>query len=211
MFSISIHSFQTSENDLPICAPNAVCSKIDLYETPWIERQCRCPKQALYNGNNKHYHTIYHPKEMKTNAKNSNYRYLLEQKWKLSEAFKDDSDVDSENEHIRTLIQKLGVIYNQDDILAPDADYNDYDSGLHPMGQQHQQQRYGFKRRFDGSHNAVNADLNGNMKFRHGGHRDLPRIGGCPSAISLDDGHTIADKTRLYKLCEPIHKLPVCR
>ncbi|GFG29721.1 hypothetical protein Cfor_03307, partial [Coptotermes formosanus] len=33
---------QNSEDDLPECSPWAVCSKVDLYETPWVERQCRC-------------------------------------------------------------------------------------------------------------------------------------------------------------------------
>lgn len=164
----------------------------------------------MYNGN-KHYHTIYHAKEQKLNgnAKNTNYRHLLEPKWKLSDTFSDHSDYDPENEHIKTLLQKLGVIYNQDDILATDADYNDYD--LRPVQQQHQQQHFPYKKKFDGSHNAVISDLSGSTKFRHAGHRDVARIGGCPSSISLDDGHTIADKTRLYKLCEPVHKLPLCR
>lgn len=31
------------EDELPECSPWAVCSKVDLYETPWVERQCRCP------------------------------------------------------------------------------------------------------------------------------------------------------------------------
>nr|3C9A_A Chain A, Protein giant-lens [Drosophila melanogaster]3C9A_B Chain B, Protein giant-lens [Drosophila melanogaster]3CGU_A Chain A, Protein giant-lens [unidentified]3CGU_B Chain B, Protein giant-lens [unidentified] len=69
-----------SEEDLPVCAPNAVCSKIDLYETPWIERQCRCPDGRT-----------------------------------------------------------------------------------------------------------------------------------CPSSLGVEDGHTIADKTRHYKMCQPVHKLPVCK
>uniref|UniRef100_A0A1B6C8E4 Protein giant-lens n=1 Tax=Clastoptera arizonana TaxID=38151 RepID=A0A1B6C8E4_9HEMI len=34
-----------SEEDLPVCQPWAVCSKVDKYESPWIERQCRCPGQ----------------------------------------------------------------------------------------------------------------------------------------------------------------------
>ncbi|KAG7196952.1 hypothetical protein KM043_000219 [Ampulex compressa] len=33
----------------------------------------------------------------------------------------------------------------------------------------------------------------------------------CPSTLRADDGHTIADKTRQYKLCEPIKRLPICR
>ncbi|XP_076043496.1 protein argos [Oratosquilla oratoria] len=37
--------FQTgkSEKDLPVCSPWSVCSKVDTYATPWVERQCRCP------------------------------------------------------------------------------------------------------------------------------------------------------------------------
>ncbi|XP_046400555.1 protein giant-lens [Ischnura elegans] len=31
-----------SEEDLPECAPWAVCSKVDRYAEPWVERQCRC-------------------------------------------------------------------------------------------------------------------------------------------------------------------------
>ncbi|XP_015118497.1 protein giant-lens [Diachasma alloeum] len=33
----------------------------------------------------------------------------------------------------------------------------------------------------------------------------------CPSTIHADDGHTIVDKTRQYKLCEPVKRLPICR
>ncbi|XP_046678881.1 protein giant-lens [Homalodisca vitripennis] len=32
-----------SEEELPVCRPWSVCSKVDMYESPWIERQCRCP------------------------------------------------------------------------------------------------------------------------------------------------------------------------
>ncbi|KAM0734226.1 Protein giant-lens [Formica fusca] len=33
----------------------------------------------------------------------------------------------------------------------------------------------------------------------------------CPSSLHEDDGHTIIDKTRRYKLCEPVKRLPICR
>lgn len=33
----------------------------------------------------------------------------------------------------------------------------------------------------------------------------------CPSSLHGDDGHTIIDKTRRYKLCEPVKRLPICR
>lgn len=188
-----------SENDLPFCATNAVCSKIDLYETPWIERQCRCPKQSY----SKHLHTIYHAKEVKSNT---NYRHMLEQKFKFDDT--DDNDnYQRENEHMKNLLHKLGAIYNKDDILTNDNDFSNDDLNIAPL---HQSVKN--KKRFDDNSNSLMQNIgSGNTKFRHSGHRDIPRIGGCPSAISDNDEHTIADKTRLYKLCEPVHKLPVCR
>lgn len=190
---------QTSENDLPLCAPNVVCSKIDLYETPWIERQCRCPKQTY----NKHYRTIYHAKEIKSN---NNFRHVLEEKLKLASEANDDGeydDYDNENEHIKSLLHKLGVVYNADDILSNENDDIVVASMLHRNG----------KRKFDDNTNTIQSipSVSG-TKFRHSAHhRDVPRLGGCPSAISDNDGHTITDKTRLYKLCEPVHTLPLCR
>lgn len=41
---------QNTEEDLPICSPRAVCSKVDLYESPWLERQCRCPNKKKCPG-----------------------------------------------------------------------------------------------------------------------------------------------------------------
>ncbi|KAK7863387.1 hypothetical protein R5R35_004351 [Gryllus longicercus] len=38
------------EEDLPECKPWAVCSKVDLYEAPWVERQCRCPGRQACSG-----------------------------------------------------------------------------------------------------------------------------------------------------------------
>lgn len=35
--------------------------------------------------------------------------------------------------------------------------------------------------------------------------------GHCSNAVATNDGYTIADKTRLYKMCEPVQKLPLCR
>ncbi|GAB6018978.1 hypothetical protein CHUAL_000617 [Chamberlinius hualienensis] len=35
----------STEEDLPLCTKNSVCNKIDIYDSPWIERQCRCPDQ----------------------------------------------------------------------------------------------------------------------------------------------------------------------
>ncbi|XP_014234203.1 protein giant-lens [Trichogramma pretiosum] len=33
----------------------------------------------------------------------------------------------------------------------------------------------------------------------------------CSSSLHADDGHTVVDKTRQYKLCEPVKRLPICR
>jgi len=32
-----------SETDLPVCSPFSVCSKLDTYGEPFLEKQCRCP------------------------------------------------------------------------------------------------------------------------------------------------------------------------
>ncbi|XP_011690233.1 PREDICTED: protein giant-lens [Wasmannia auropunctata] len=39
-----LYQVGNSEKELPECADRSeVCSKVDLYNDPWIERQCRCP------------------------------------------------------------------------------------------------------------------------------------------------------------------------
>lgn len=53
-------------------------------------------------------------------------------------------------------------------------------------------------------------------KIRHhnnNGHQShyTSSNGHCSNAIATNDGYTIADKTRLYKMCEPVQKLPLCR
>lgn len=40
-----LYQVGNSEAELPECAEGAVCSKLDVYEKPWLERQCRCPGQ----------------------------------------------------------------------------------------------------------------------------------------------------------------------
>ena len=36
-------SKQKSEATLPDCGMFSVCNKVDIYEKPWVEKQCRCP------------------------------------------------------------------------------------------------------------------------------------------------------------------------
>ncbi|KAG4067436.1 hypothetical protein HA402_009673 [Bradysia odoriphaga] len=184
-----LYQVGNSENDLPVCAPNAVCSKIDLYETPWIERQCRCPKST-----SKHSHVINHAKETKLNAKQVYNLLLDDPKPKLTDA---EGEADADSQQLKSLFRKLGVFYDQDDIVLDDNDYNDYN---HPNNHKIRP----FRKQFSDPHDM--------KKFRHSNHKaEIQRIGGCPAAVGVEDGHTIADKTRHYKLCEPIHKLPQCR
>ena len=34
---------QEKDTDLPVCSPFSVCSKVDTYGAPFLEKQCRCP------------------------------------------------------------------------------------------------------------------------------------------------------------------------
>ncbi|CAL4101224.1 unnamed protein product [Meganyctiphanes norvegica] len=45
--------FQTGNTDgaLPVCSPWSVCNKIDFYDSPRIERQCRCPQEQQCSTN----------------------------------------------------------------------------------------------------------------------------------------------------------------
>ncbi|KRT85807.1 hypothetical protein AMK59_1896 [Oryctes borbonicus] len=45
-----LYQIGNQEEDLPVCSPRAVCSKVDLYESPWLERQCRCPNKKICLG-----------------------------------------------------------------------------------------------------------------------------------------------------------------
>ncbi|CAH0562692.1 unnamed protein product [Brassicogethes aeneus] len=37
-----LYQVGNSESDLPECNYRSICNKVDLYDTPWIEKQCRC-------------------------------------------------------------------------------------------------------------------------------------------------------------------------
>ncbi|XP_016999783.2 protein giant-lens [Drosophila takahashii] len=184
-----------SEDDLPICAPNAVCSKIDLYETPWIERQCRCPESNRMP-NNVIIHHHGHPSGSSDSPKYRNYyerEKMMQHKRMLLGEFQDKK---FESLHMKKLMQKLGAVYEDDlDRLDQSPDYND----ALPYAEVQDNE---FPR--------------GSAHMRHSGHRGLKEspntfIGGCPSSLGVEDGHTIADKTRHYKMCQPVHKLPVCK
>ncbi|EDW73322.2 uncharacterized protein Dwil_GK17485, partial [Drosophila willistoni] len=195
-----------SEDDLPICAPNAVCSKIDLYETPWIERQCRCPESnRMPNNVILHYHSNHQggDRHSSSSSSSSNWmkeKLMMQHKRLLLGEFQDKK---FESLHMKKLMQKLGAVYEDDLQLPSSMDYNnmEYNDAL-PAAQTYEEV-------------ADNEFPRGNAHMRHSGHRGLKEtmsfIGGCPSSLGVEDGHTIADKTRHYKMCQPVHKLPVCK
>jgi len=109
-----------------------------------------------------------------------------------------------ESLHLKKLMQKLGAVY-EDDLQLQSGDYlersPDYNEALPPELADNEL-----------PHSLPRASAH----MRHSGHRGLKEsatsfIGGCPSSLGIEDGHTIADKTRHYKLCQPVHKLPVCK
>ncbi|XP_017135066.1 protein giant-lens [Drosophila miranda] len=203
-----------SEDDLPVCAPNAVCSKIDLYETPWIERQCRCPESNRLPNNvilhSHHSHQVGGSgsgfgsggSAMDGGSKYRSYydMEMLQLKRMLMGKFQDKK---FESMHMKKLMQKLGAVYENDldlDHIDQSPDYND----ALPSSPYAEVEDNEYPPR-------VSAHM------RHSGHRGLKEaaptsyIGGCPSSLGVEDGHTIADKTRHYKMCQPVHKLPVCK
>ncbi|KAM8710871.1 hypothetical protein ACLKA7_017491 [Drosophila subpalustris] len=190
-----------SEADLPVCAPNAVCSKIDLYETPWIERQCRCPESnRMPNNVVVHHHE--HPQKYRSYYEKEK---LMQHKRLLLGEFQDKK---LESLHLKKLMHKLGAVY-EDDLQLHSEDYlehsPDYNEAL-PMAS-------GYDQLADNE--LPQKPPRGAAHLRHSAHRGVKEtasfIGGCPSSLGVDDGHTIADKTRHYKLCQPVHKLPTCK
>lgn len=219
---------QNSEDDLPICAPNAVCSKIDLYEMPWIERQCRCPSvnrspeivihhhhkessssssSSHVNHNSEKYHTFYEHSKL---AHQQNKHLLLDASFA--------SDKKYESLHLKKLMHKLGAVY-EDDLNLP-TDYVLHEDTNSALGNADDAILYGeeYADNEFPSHMAMKRQhlYTNSPHMRHSsghtGHAEkISYIGGCPSGLGVEDGHTIADKTRHYKLCQPVHRLPVCR
>ncbi|XP_067645751.1 protein giant-lens [Eurosta solidaginis] len=222
-----------SEDDLPICAPNAVCSKIDLYETPWIERQCRCPELNRQPHIVLHHHHSHHSNgggelaatHASTHDKFRSYyerERLLQHKRLLAADF---SDKKFEQMHLKKLMQRLGSVY-EDDLHLQSSEYTSLSSSVHtedndalPNSQEDDDLNEFNDNEFPHTPSRRNyytvEPSTAHMRHSgHNGHRAkeaITFIGGCPSGLGVEDGHTIADKTRHYKMCQPVHKLPVCK
>lgn len=189
-----------------MCGANEVCSKIDLYGTPWIERQCRCPSA-------KHYHTI----TINHNANDATNRQLnrhaILHNLKLSEI--GDNVYEFESEHIKSFLMKLGMLHSIDDNLMDDVDI---DNGTDEQDDDDDANDLLAFNKVIGSnkHRVLNngelmAKTTAKIRHHNNGHGHTAQSDRCSNAINTNDGYTIADKTRLYKVCEPVHKLPLCR
>ncbi|XP_037934471.1 protein giant-lens [Teleopsis dalmanni] len=217
-----------SEADLPICAPNAVCSKIDLYETPWIERQCRCPEVNHMPNIIIHHHHSHHQSSKENAASPHSNSYgdkfrnyyerekILHHKRLLVSEF---ADKKFESLHLKKFIQKLGAMYKDDLQLQPSDYYEHADNDAVPSIEDLDEITDNeFPHTPRHSTYSMRGITTNTAHMRHSGHMThrakeaaTSFIGGCPSGLGIEDGHTIADKTRHYKLCEPVHKLPVCK
>ncbi|XP_055326670.1 protein giant-lens [Sitodiplosis mosellana] len=194
----------SSEDDLPICGTNEVCSKIDLYDIQkaWIERQCRCPpaKHHIFEG----------AIESGNSARN---RHAILHNLKLSEST--GNLYDFESEHIKNVLMKLGMLHNAEDSLMKEAeDYmNDSESDeINYSAEEAFSTNFPKTRHRTQDNEAIEVVKMTKIRHHNNVHGGHPSTNGqCPDAITSNDGHTIADKTRLYKMCEPVQKLPLCR
>lgn len=122
-------------------------------------------------------------------------------------------------------MQRLGAVY-EDDLQLQQSDYaaasvspHSDDNDALPNSQEDELLSEWSENEFPHTpsrRNYYNVELS-TAHMRHSGHNGhrarepISFIGGCPSGLGVDDGHTIADKTRHYKMCQPVHKLPVCK
>lgn len=111
-----------------------------------------------------------------------------------------DHAVYTKTKHLEEILWKLEFFQHREE-LKEQKHHNtklraDFPEAIH--------QRHGFSRDESNDH--------GDDSYRERmADKNFPTIGGCSSAIDINDGHTIADKTRQYKMCDPINTLPTCR
>lgn len=194
---------------MPICGANEVCSKIDLYGTPWIERQCRCPQLKQH----------YRDDNEKNQVLNTRNRHAILHNLRLGDLSRDMYEF--EREHIKNFLMKLGMLHDiddnsmkTDDYYANDADADDYDySGEDHAYSSHNNLIKNHHQHHNHHHRSSDNEAIAIVKMtkirHHNSHAHSSSH--CSNAISSNDGYTIADKTRLYKVCEPVQKLPLCR
>lgn len=181
-----------------MCSPNAVCSKIDVYDTPYIERQCRCPAVAPAAPIVRQFRTdaIYHASSVQKHLENvqrNRPQRILDLNYNVRVP---------EEAYIKELIRKLRTVYEMPEIVLEGEDR-----------MLRKRQKVKAVHRNNDLDNAINNDPQNSLskKSRHNHRGEVPKIGGCSALVGRGDGHTILDKTRQYKLCEPIHRLPECR
>lgn len=175
-----------------------------MYGTPWIERQCRCPQP-------KHHHAA--DDMEKNHVLNTRNRHAILHNLRLGDI--GHNMYDFERENIKNFLMKLGMLHemqentmNNDDYY--ESDQEDYDYSGDDHGQHSVIQSNSLKNQHHKNSDNEAIEIVKMTKIRHHGHSTQSN-GHCSNSMHSNDGHTIADKTRLYKVCEPVQKLPLCR
>lgn len=175
-----------------------MCSKIDVYdaEVPYIERQCICPQQTTagapliyqYNMDSR---SASLQKHLENVQRNRPQRIL---------------DLNFEGAYIKELMRKLKSAYEIPEIiLEEDRDHLQMNTHGGRLLRKRQKLATAANRDLD---NVITDKAVPGAKKRHNNH--VPKIGGCSALVGRSDGHTILDKTRQYKVCEPVNRLGEC-
>lgn len=174
-----------------------MCSKIDVYdaEVPYIERQCICPQQTAgtpliyqYNTDSR---SASLQKHLENVQRNRPQRIL---------------DLNFEEAYIKELMRKLRTAYDNPEIIL-ENDRNHMQMDTHGGRLLRKRQKLVNANRDLDNVIVDKAAFPGVAKKRH---NHVPKIGGCSALVGRGDGHTIVDKTRQYKVCEPVNRLPEC-
>lgn len=179
----------------------AVCSKIDIYDAdiPYIERQCICPQQTagaplIYQYNLDSRTTVLQ-KHLENVQRNRPHR-ILDLNYNVRVP-------GFEEAYIKELMRKLKSVYETPKIILEDSAQFETHGG-----------RLLRKKQKPPSHRELDNVIPDKAymagKKRHNHRMEVPKIGGCSALIGRGDGHTIVDKTRQYKVCEPVNRLPEC-
>lgn len=178
---------------MPICAPNAVCSKINVYDVPFIERQCICPQQTtgaplIYQYNTDSRSAILQ-KHLDKLQRNSRPQHILD--------YQAVSGPIDEQAYINELMRKLISAYDVPEIILENT-----------HGGRLLRKRAKLSAGIRDMDNVITDKVP--AKKRHNHRPEVPKMGGCSALVGRGDGHTIVDRTTQYKFCDPVNRLPEC-
>lgn len=192
---------------MPICGRNAVCSKVDVYDAdaPFIERQCICPQATAaaapvvyqYNLDNRPASLQNHLKNVQRNRP----QRILDLNYNNVRV------PGVEEAYIKELMMKLRSSSNYDEVPEIILDER-FAVDVH--GGRHLRKRPRPSAANWNLNNEIHEKTFGKGKKRHNRRMNVPKIGGCSAMVGSNDGYTIVDKTRHYKVCDPVDQLPEC-